>query len=252
MAKTQTELLAEVNNNVSELIEVVENKDAVIDKKVNDKIEEMDKRKEDYLSSEGGVNLYQNSRFAKLNDNGTQPLGFFHYYSHGNPQYSIVEPDFSNDASGDRKIVADLVRLVGNSSLYNTRFRALKVIAHGTKDIDGGRHWTLNQYVKKGRGPLTRGCYVYMKPSSKTGTKVSMRIAGNPSGAVSEIVKEVNKPIKIMGSGNSGGHFLGFNLNVYLNEINSDETVEFFIVAPFFVEGIVDGYRTSPIDVEKI
>jgi hypothetical protein len=41
MAKTQTELLAETNDNVSQLIQIVEKKDAVIDAKVNQKIAEL-------------------------------------------------------------------------------------------------------------------------------------------------------------------------------------------------------------------
>jgi hypothetical protein len=48
MAKTQTELLAETNDNVSQLIQIVEKKDAVIDAKVNKKIAEMEKWGRDY------------------------------------------------------------------------------------------------------------------------------------------------------------------------------------------------------------
>ena len=42
MAKTQTELLAEANDNVQRLIEIIKEKDAVIDAKVNAKIAELE------------------------------------------------------------------------------------------------------------------------------------------------------------------------------------------------------------------
>jgi len=218
---------------------------------VQNKIQELESWRQTLFSENAGVNLYKNSRFMELNEDGTHPLGFSHFYSHGSPQYSMITPDFGA-TSGDEKIAADLVSLVGARSWYNTPFKVLKVVCNGTRDIENGRHWSLNQNVYKARGPLTRGCYVYMKPTSVTSTDITYSIRDCPSGASSEEKNVTNQPILLIGRGNADGNYLGFNLNVYLNEIDSSETVEFFIVAPFYVEGYVDGYRTSTIDIDKV
>jgi len=209
-----------------------------------EQIAELETWKNDSISRNGGVNLYKNSRFVNIENN--HPVGFYHYYSHGNPVYFIVPPDF-NAIGGDGKIAADLVRLVGADSWYNTPFNCLKVVCNGTKDTTT-KYWTLNQNVFKGRGPLTRGCYVLVRPSSITNTAVEFQIGDNPAGAYSEVHTEVDTPLKIMGQGLTDGNYLGFNLNVYINMVNSNETVTFYIVAPFFVEGFVDGYRISISD----
>lgn len=241
--------VADAIKKVNELMDLVKGQYNKWDGQVKAKIAELESWKNSLLSHNGGVNLYKNSRFITLNADGNHPEGFSHFYSHGNPVYSIVTPDFSA-TSGDGKIAADLVNLVGEDNWYNTQFNVLKVVCEGTKDTTE-RHWSLNQYVFKGKGPLTRGCYIHVKKSSITNTEIPFNIGDNPHGAYSDTSNENDKPIKIYGQGISGGEYLGFNVNVRINTVSSDEKVEFFIVAPFFVEGYVDGYRTSPIDIDK-
>jgi len=241
--------IADAIGKVNGLVDLVKGQYNKWDGQVKAKIAELENWKNSLLSQNGGVNLYKNSRFLTLNADGNHPECFSHFYSHGNPVYSMVTPDFSA-TSGDEKIAADLVKLVGEDNWYNTEFKCLKVVCNGTSDTTD-RHWSLNQYVHKGKGPLTRGCYIYAKPSSITNTPMRMRVGDNPSGANSDYISESNKALKIYGQGNSGGEYLGFNINVNIQDVSSDETIEFFIVAPFYVEGYVDGYRTSPIDIDK-
>jgi len=241
--------VADAIKKVNDLMDLVKGQYNKWDGQVKAKIAELESWKNSLLSQNGGVNLYKNSRFLTLNEDGDHPEGFSHYYANGDPVYSIITPDFEA-TSGDSKIAADLVRLVGEDHWFNTQFKCLKVVCVGTSDTTKKR-WSLNQYVYKGNGPLTRGCYVYAKPSSVTNTPIRMFIGDNPSGANSGYITESNKPLKIYGQGHSEGEYLGFNLNVMIQDVSSDETIEFFIVAPFYVEGYVDGYRTSPIDIDK-